>query len=408
MDVRFALIGFVTLVACAGMDEPLLADTGSENQTEITGQGEADPPAQRLDANVGSGDAGTIDASTADAADEVEPEPTPALPPPVPAAALCSGQGGGCDCTDQDLNAYNGSVSAVFGPHPPLALVAQDPLGRGPYEVVQTDHDVSNPNEGRDALATTVYLPSEPRDARGMPLLLLLPGFTLSHRDSAHFSEHFASHGVAVVGFTPRNWSFLNVRQDNAMTTAEGLAVLDWALSADSPLAGRVDASRLGVAGYSEGGKIAFHAAALDARLKLVIAWDPQNGAGAPCFVPIFGGACNNSPAAPNCQTEEPGVLHRMRAESLVFAARDTGATPDGHMRAEHFYRGAPSPSHLLMMPDVGHTGWLPDGAAVEVTQRVHTAFVLERFFGATGLEDYLPAGSYAPAQSEVSAVYNK
>ena len=338
---------------------------------------------------------------------EVEPEVVPpevvVLPPPTPAAPLCTGEGK-CDCTAEDLDADNGQVAPDFGDVPGGSFEA-DPLEAGTFAVRTSDHDVANPNEDRDGLETTVYLPEA--DAP-MPLLLLMPGFTLSHRDSAHFSEHFASHGIAVGGFTPRAWGFLNVNQDNAKTTAEAIAVLDWALSEESPLSGRVDLEKIGVVGYSEGGKIAFHAAAIEPRFKLLVAWDPQNGGGAPCFVPIFGGACNNSPAAPNCETEESGVLHQVRAESLIFAARDTSATPDGHMRAEHFYRGAPSPSHLVYMPDVGHTGWLSDGGAVEVSKRVQLALVLARFRGMSGLDEYLPGGGYAASADGVQDVRSK
>ena len=55
--------------------------------------------------------------------------------------------------------------------------------------------------------------------------------------------------------------------------------MFDWALT-QSPVFAQIDARRIGAMGHSAGGKLSFYAAALDSRMDLVVAWDPQNGGG--------------------------------------------------------------------------------------------------------------------------------
>ena len=126
---------------------------------------------------------------------------------------------------------------------------------------------------------------------------------------------------------------------------------------------------------------MAFYAAALDTRIDLVIALDPQNGGGPPCFLgETAQGDCNDFPVAPNCQAESSGILHQMQAESLIFGAEDTILTPDSHHWAREFYRGSPSPTHFISMPDVGHVAWSIDNDESTLSRGVYTAFLLSRF----------------------------
>jgi hypothetical protein len=78
-------------------------------------------------------------------------------------------------------------------------------------------------------------------------------------------------------------------------------------------------------------------------------------------------------------------------AEGLVFAAEDPTLTPDAHLRAVHFYRGAPTPAYLLHFPTAGHAEWSKDGDVAHVTDAVVTALLLTRFEGYSGLEAWLP-----------------
>jgi hypothetical protein len=201
------------------------------------------------------------------------------------------------------------------------------------------------------------------------------------------------------LGVTPANVTFVD-QPNNPANVAEVKAALKWALE-ESALAGHIDEERLAIAGHSQGGKLAFFTAVTDARFKLVLGWDPQNGGGAPCFIAgSVGQDCNAWPVAPNCDSdrsfEDPGMMANIRAESITFAARDTVTTPDDHLWAEHFYRGAPSPAHLMLFPSASHGDWAISGETTDVTKRLQMALLLTRFMGATGLDDYLPGATYA------------
>jgi len=359
-----------------------------------------------VDANAGSGntegDGGDVPAlPDAGPPDANVPEPDPGIDPdhPPKATAACG----------TDLNVDNGRVIPDFGDVPAASAFVGDPLADGTLLVVSADKTLDNPDPTRSTYNTTAYGPSTDGkvvDAGPFPLVVLVPGFSGNHTGYGHFTNHFVSHGVAVLGVTAANVAFTDTPNNPANVT-EILNALAWALT-DSPLAGKIDMDKLAIAGHSQGGKLAFFTAAKDPRFKLVIAWDPQNGGGAPCFIAgVVGQDCNAWPVAPNCDPdrsfENSGMLATLRAESIVFAARDTNVTPDAHLWAEHFYRGAPSPASLVLFPSAGHGDWAAAGATTDITKRVQMALVLSRFFGKTGLEAYSPKGSYLSGESSVT-----
>lgn len=195
---------------------------------------------------------------------------------------------------------------------------------------------------------------------------------------------------------------------EHDLKTAKVLAVLDWALR-DSAAADRIDAERVAAMGHSLGGKLSFYAASLDDRIDVVVAWDPQNSGGPPCFLgDTPQGSCNDFPVAPNCVAENSGIIHQMRAESLTFGAEDRFITPDTHMWADNFYRGAPSPAHFVSMPTVGHAAWFTDNGVTRLTRGVHTALLLTRLKGVVGLDAWLPGGDQVEDAADVARVLSK
>ncbi len=85
--------------------------------------------------------------------------------------------------------------------------------------------------------------------------------------------------------------------------------------------------------------------------------------------------------------------MHELHAETLVFAARDSGTIPDTHQFAENFYRGAPSRAHLVLFKDASHENFSDgDNPVAQATMRMQLALLLTRFQGMTGLDDYLPS----------------
>lgn len=309
-----------------------------------------------------------------------------------------------------NLDVRNGTASVRLARVPTPGDYVGDPGEDGAFQVIQRGGRVNNPTRGRGALTVTSYAPSSDGTnvAPGsFPLVLLMPGFGANHTNYEHFSLPLASHGFIVVGLDFADTGFLAPAAHD-LNAADAIAVLDWALSS-GPYAAAVDATKIAATGHSLGGKIAFYAASLDSRIDMVIGWDPQNSGGPPCaFDGLTPGDCNDFPVAPNCEANNSGLLYQLHAESLVFGAEDGTLTPDAHLRADNFYRGAPSTSHFVHFPDASHAAWVFDGDESAVSRRVHTALLLSRFQGYTGLDAWLPGGAELAAVDIVDDVRSK
>ena len=284
---------------------------------------------------------------------------------------------------DIDLDVVCGSVEPDIGSISSSSEIISDPQEDGPFEVSQNTTSLSLNHE----VSLTVFVPET---STPLPLVLILPRFTGSYTEYEHLTVHLASHGFVVIGADVSPGGFLDPAEHDKKAD-NVVSVIDWALQQED-LSAKIDASKIAVTGHSLGGKLAFYAAAIDKRIDVVIGWDPQNSGGPPCLLgQTTQGHCDDFPVAPNCLVEDSGLLHQMQAESIIFAAQDTLLTPDSHLWASEFYRGAPSPTHLISMPDVGHLAWSSEGDEALFSRGVHTAFLLQRFKGYTGLEEWLP-----------------
>jgi dienelactone hydrolase len=229
-------------------------------------------------------------------------------------------------------------------------------------------------------------------------LVVMLPGFATSHSAYTAYAEHLASHGFVVVGVDTRSNLLMSSHDTEAV---EVVRTLDWLLE-DSPFKQRIDATKVAVAGHSKGGKLAFFAAALDARIDVVIGWDPVNGGGGPC---AFDPNCNAMPVAPNCAVMAQGIEQYMRAESLVIGAPpDPDLNPEASQNCVHFYRGAPSPAALIVLA-TSHAAWSaganePD--VFRITKAATLARLLQRFRNVAGLDDYLPESAKLAADVRI------
>lgn len=356
-------------------------------------------PADKSDTDVPTEDTDGIDTDVAavdtDVADTdvVDTDPLPG-DPPVPAAPCGT-----------DLQVHNGTTVVDLGLVGSPGAYTFDPVGDGAYDTIVQNLQVDNPTAGRGVIPVSIFAPSTDGTtaaAGSYPLVLFFPGFGTSHTSYTHFTRKLASHGFIVIGASFPNTGFLDPAHHD-LNALEGDAVISWALTT-GPYADLIDATKIATMGHSQGGKIAFYVATLDPRVDMVIGLDPQNGGGPPCAVAgTVGANCNAWPVAPNCRANDSGLESNLHAETLVFAAEDKLITPDAHLRAIHFYRGAPSVAHLVHMPSVGHASWVTDTATSQVTRRVATSLLLTRFGGWTGLEQYLPEGTYLDGVASVS-----
>jgi pimeloyl-ACP methyl ester carboxylesterase len=271
-----------------------------------------------------------------------------------------------------------------------------DPATQGSVTFTLADGQFANPSPGRDEVVWRAWVPERgPEPGEAPALVIMLHGFSANLNSLAYQSEHLASHGFAVAALTFPNAGFTDPPAQD-LKVLEVQALIDLALSPDGPFGGNINAGQIALAGHSLGGKIAFFTAASDPRVDLVIGMDPNNGGGPPCFI---GDGCNDFPVAPNCVSGDVGVVGQIRAESLVFATEDATLTPDAHLRAIHFYRGAPAPSHLLHFANAGHADWIAANETRDFSLSVTTALLLRRFYGTSSVEAWLPGGAEVEAR---------
>jgi pimeloyl-ACP methyl ester carboxylesterase len=269
-----------------------------------------------------------------------------------------------------------------------------DPLELpGNYDVYASGPiQVADPARPDEPLQAEIFAPSEDggqRIAAGpFELVLFMPGFGATYDFYSVYTRHLASHGSIVVGMNFRIDVGLDGRHDELARQA--VRVIDFALGSQSPLAGHVDRSRIAAAGHSLGGKIAFYAASLDPRITVVMALDPSNGGGPPCF--ISDEWCNAYPVAPNVVTGESGRLDAVHAASFVMRAAPDLFNPDPQSNAEHFFYGddgagghaVGAPALYFDMGAAGHASWLYFGnvQVPRITCRTLVAWLKDHFYG--------------------------
>lgn len=157
----------------------------------------------------------------------------------------------------------------AVGADAPMAMTG-DPSAMGPYAVTESTAMVM---AERRTTPVTAYVPTLPAGTSA-PLVLFLPGFQLNTSQYAGTLRHLASHGFVVVGANPAG-SLLSVNHVNM--AADGRAVIGWATSM-APFAASVDATRIGVAGHSLGGKLSTLITMDDDRIDALFAIDPVDG----------------------------------------------------------------------------------------------------------------------------------
>jgi Chlorophyllase len=324
-----------------------------------------------------------------------------------------------------DLDFVGGEARPSFGALAGFDAGALDLERPGAFPVIEQKVGIPTTAETRAAagytiavdagqLAGTVYAPAEgsTRASGRFPLMLAGAGFGAGYGDYAELHRHFASYGVVVLGLTTRGSSSTPLHDQEALETSQAIT---WMLE-KSPFAASLDADKVALTGHSKGGKVAFFTAAIDPRVDVVFGWDPSNAGGPPCgaIADLAGVACNALPVAPSCLaqgdgTRQPeGVLHYSQAESFVFGVPPDSATnPTPEHNSLQFYRGALSPANLVYLSG-SHASWLTNGGGalfgntdvVRVTKAVQTAKLLTVFYGASGLDRYLPPnGAYFAAQ---------
>jgi pimeloyl-ACP methyl ester carboxylesterase len=155
---------------------------------------------------------------------------------------------------------------------PPDAGPLEGPAAPGSFEV--TTSRTSILRAGRTT-PVQVHVPGVP--AGTAPLVVMMPGFQATHAGYTGTALHLASHGYVVLQADPEA-PFSVTGVDHLAMTMDVMAVIDWALGPEGPVA--IDAEAIGVTGHSLGGKIATMTAAADPRVDALFGIDPVDGGG--------------------------------------------------------------------------------------------------------------------------------
>lgn len=200
-----------------------------------------------------------------------------------------------------------------------------------------------------------IYLPVSDEPS---PVIVLTHGFMLQPSMYASYGEHLASWGYAVV--MPDLPGDI-ITQKTHRELGDLLAgVVDWveagASQPGNPLLGRVDASRIGLAGHSLGGKLSLLLASEDARIGAVFGIDPVDAAGSP-----FGGDPTGFPSVAPELMEQIAAPLGLLGETVNASGGLGPACAPAEDNFQQYYAAAHSPAIQIEVVGANHMSFLDD-----------------------------------------------
>lgn len=188
----------------------------------------------------------------------------------------------------QDLQASGDLARDLGGGTIDMATPSFDPGVAGPEKTVSFDVQL---RLARGTVSLTVIGPTDDGKeitlrAAPRPLVLISPGFTVDRKQYSNYGTRLATYGlVAVLQKAGSEFNHATYRD----LTIELLTWLGAPTGGDAArIKGRVDLTRVGLAGHSLGGKISILVAAQDSRVKALFGIDPVD-ANNPAALPEIG-----------------------------------------------------------------------------------------------------------------------
>ena len=240
------------------------------------------------------------------------------------------------------------------GPNPTSASLD---AARGPYQVSQ-----ATVGAGRGFGGGTIYYPTSTADGT-FGAVAISPGFTARQSSIAWLGPRLASQGFVIITIdTNTTGDFPDSRGDQLQ------AALDYLVSSASPVASRIDRTRLGVMGHSMGGGGSLAAARDNPSLQAAI--------------PLTGWHTTKS---------FPGI----RTPTLVIGAQNDTVAPVGS-HSEPFYNGLPATLDKAYLELAGASHFAPNMSNTTIAR--YSIAWLKRFIdNDTRYEQFLcprPSGS--------------
>jgi chlorophyllase len=316
-------------------------------------------------------------------------------------AVLCVGVSGcaqppGCPRTQDDgATIPRAAPAAVF-------VGSGDPYAFGSLAVHRTNVPAC---EQGNIVPLLILAPNTPGN---YPVVLFQHGFITRNEAYSEILSHLASHGFVVVApqmYEPGLAALLGqpTAAEEALTAAQ---VLNWLPAGLAGILGYSPASsRVGFAGHSRGGKVAWLMLAADSsRAQAVAGVDPVDGTGGP-----FGN-----------QTRAVQGPFTFSLPTLVIGTGLGGSCAPAGDNHEQFYAASRSPAWHVVIPDAGHADMLDEASAISasnlcpggpdraaarrLTAGLLVAFCRGSLQGDTSASAYLADVAVAPMTIEVEA----
>lgn len=247
--------------------------------------------------------------------------------------------------TGQDM----GMAEEDMGSNPPdmTMMTATDPFAAGSLNA-QTD--TTTVTADGESIPLSIFLPT------GMgpyPVVVFHHGFQLDPSDYTSYGNHLASHGYVVV--MPEMPGSAFNPTPHARLSRILLGVVDWIeddIMNGSVIGAKGDASLLGLAGHSLGGKVSLLSAANDARPDAVFGIDPVDSA------PPFSSAGPDYPSVTPERMGDISVPIVLLGETVDSAGGFMNCAP-ADQNFQQYYSAATSPALEIELVGADHMDFL-------------------------------------------------
>jgi dienelactone hydrolase len=245
---------------------------------------------------------------------------------------------------------------ATARPVPAAPVLRPSAVSKAADAAVQ-EQEVQIPQRGGGSLAGRVTAPA----GTGVhPLIVALPGGLTDTTALDWATSELAGAGYVVLAVDP-------ARDTPAAHDTAARSAIDFAVSAGNPLLEQTDTTRIGVAGWSIGGRALTLTQTEDyERVDALVAWDN------------LASSENGDAGSPSCRAD-PAPVRQPRVPAMGQASETCpSASAEAKKTAYEHWRAAGVPAMQVVLAGCGHTCW--GQAAPEATHAVANHYTLAWF----------------------------
>ena len=251
---------------------------------------------------------------------------------------------GGSTTTGASTTTTTGSSGTGGG-----SMVA-DPDLDGPYTFAELTDKIDVAASGDKGLDVHCAYPTAGPTAGPYPVIVVGHGFSIPGTEYASYLKRLATFGY--VALTVDYPGSIQAGVNNVKQAQDMIGGLDWA-GKKAELTGKADVNKAGMSGHSLGGKVAFLASTMDARVKAAITLDPVDG--------------SMNCSAQNCPDVSDLMPTLAIPTAMLGETTDASGGPGGMSCAPAannyttFYASAKTPSLSVTVNGANHMSFIDD-----------------------------------------------